>query len=89
MKILFFISVTESYIYLTYIQRFINNIINIIYQVKCLLILVAAATEYAHPIEFLSSNIIPIFSGPYLLGNNVHFITVLIYVSLHLSKAIH
>ncbi|CAD8197142.1 unnamed protein product [Paramecium octaurelia] len=50
---------------------------------------IAIATEYAHPIEFISSNIIPIFSGPYLLGDRIHCITILIYVGLHLSKAIH
>jgi sterol desaturase/sphingolipid hydroxylase (fatty acid hydroxylase superfamily) len=40
---------------------------------------VGLAAEYAHPLEFLTGNLIPTALGPALLGKNVHLYTVLIW----------
>lgn len=40
---------------------------------------VGIAAEYAHPIEFMLGNLLPVSLGPALLGKNIHLFTVIVW----------
>lgn len=49
---------------------------------------VGIAAEYAHPIEFLFSNMLPTSAGPALLGGNVHLLTVLAWYVIRFGETL-
>eukprot|EP01100_Stratorugosa_tubuloviscum_P011736 TRINITY_DN5319_c0_g1_i1.p1 TRINITY_DN5319_c0_g1~~TRINITY_DN5319_c0_g1_i1.p1 ORF type:complete len:277 (-),score=80.07 TRINITY_DN5319_c0_g1_i1:46-876(-) len=52
---------------------------------------IGIASEYAHPIESIISNVIPFLSGPILVGfltNKLHIFTWLLWISLRITETI-
>jgi sterol desaturase/sphingolipid hydroxylase (fatty acid hydroxylase superfamily) len=49
---------------------------------------ISVASEYAHPFEFLFSNILPTSVGPMLLGYKMHFFTQLCWYVLRVNETI-
>lgn len=49
---------------------------------------IAISTEYAHPVEYLFGNILPIAIGPMILGKHIHLFTVACVYSLHLIESV-
>jgi len=51
-------------------------------------ITVSVAAEYAHPLEFILSNLIPSSLGPKILGTQVHFLTYYIWLVIRLMETV-
>jgi len=49
---------------------------------------VSIASEYAHPLEFFLSNLIPSSLGPKILGSHVHFATYLMWLIMRLMETV-
>lgn len=49
---------------------------------------ISIASEYAHPLEFFFSNIIPTSVGPILLGSKTHFFTIIAWFILRVNETI-
>jgi len=48
---------------------------------------VCISTEYAHPIEYIVGNIIPISVGPMLLGKHIHLYTMMLFFGFRILMA--
>ena len=48
---------------------------------------ISIASEYAHPVEFFLSNILPTSSGPLILGLRGHFITYLMWITFSIFES--
>jgi sterol desaturase/sphingolipid hydroxylase (fatty acid hydroxylase superfamily) len=51
-------------------------------------LLVSVSAEYAHPIEFLLANTLPVALGPKLLGLKMHLSTMMIWITFKLIKTL-
>src|SRR6185312_4993463 len=49
---------------------------------------IGIATEYAHPLEFIFGNVLPMSIGPALLGSNIHFFTFLMWGTVRLGETL-
>jgi methylsterol monooxygenase/4-alpha-methyl-delta7-sterol-4alpha-methyl oxidase len=49
---------------------------------------VSIANEYAHPLEFLMSNLIPSSLGPKLLGKQMHLVTFWMWIILRVGESV-
>jgi len=49
-------------------------------------ITISLCAEYAHPLEFVVSNLLPTNSGPKILGSRVHFATYCIWIIIRLME---
>ena len=45
---------------------------------------VCISTEYAHPLEYLLGNILPVVVGPALLGKHIHLYTVMLFFAVRI-----
>lgn len=45
-------------------------------------------SEYAHPIEFYFTNIIPVAVGYKILGAKIHFVTIVMWVIFRVAEAV-
>ncbi|CAD8204448.1 unnamed protein product [Paramecium pentaurelia] len=51
-------------------------------------ITVSWSAEFAHPLEYILGNLIPVIAGPILLGSQTHMITILVFVGLATHKTL-
>ena len=49
---------------------------------------VGIAAEFAHPLEFVLGNMLPVALGPHLLGPNVHLLTVIAWYVIRISETL-
>lgn len=49
---------------------------------------IAISSEYAHPVEFLCANLIPLVFGAVLLGSHCHHLSFLVFVMLRLFETV-
>ena len=49
---------------------------------------ISYSAEYAHPVEFVVTNILAVGTGPMLLGKNMHFITFLVWISYRIGDTV-
>ena len=49
---------------------------------------VGIAAEYAHPVEFVLGNMLPTSAGPWLLGGNVHLLTVFAWYMIRFGETL-
>mmetsp|Transcript_114242 Transcript_114242/g.170896 ORF Transcript_114242/g.170896 Transcript_114242/m.170896 type:complete len:83 (-) Transcript_114242:264-512(-) len=47
---------------------------------------IALGSDYAHPIEYMVSNIIPNTIGPTILGTNVHMVTFIMWMIIRVFE---
>lgn len=49
---------------------------------------VSISSEYAHPVEFLIGNTIPLFLGTFLLWGNAHILPLCVFISFRLIETV-
>jgi methylsterol monooxygenase/4-alpha-methyl-delta7-sterol-4alpha-methyl oxidase len=49
--------------------------------------LVCISSEYAHPIEYIVGNLLPVYAGSLILGKNLHCISFALWTIVRISES--